>query len=68
MLPVAQGEGLGRQMIELYLARLRTLGVSAVHLGTGKRNTGAVGFYAHLGFHVIFENERSIDFGMRLDS
>lgn len=66
LLPIAQGQGLGREMIEVLLDQLRAMGVTAVHLGVGKANARAVRFYASVGFHVIVENERAVDFGMKL--
>lgn len=66
LLPVAQGQGWGRRMIETFIGRLREIGVPAVHLGVGKRNTGAIQFYERVGFHRIFEGDGWIAFGMLL--
>lgn len=66
LLPVVQGQGWGRRMIETFTGRLRELGAPAVHLGVGKRNTGAIQFYERVGFHRIFEGEGWIAFGMFL--
>jgi ribosomal protein S18 acetylase RimI-like enzyme len=66
LLPVAQGQGWGRRMIETFIGRLREIGAPAVHLGVGKRNTGAIQFYERVGFHRIFEGDGWIAFGMLL--
>jgi ribosomal protein S18 acetylase RimI-like enzyme len=67
MLPVAQGQGWGRRLMQTFLGRLRALQVPAVHLGVGRRNTRAIAFYEHVGFHVIKSSEGGIQYGMHLD-
>jgi len=70
LLPVAQGQGLGRKLIETFTDKLRELKTPALHLQVGKRNTAAIGFYERVGFHRIIhritEFEYSIAFGMKL--
>lgn len=66
LLPEAQGQGLGRKLINTFIAKLRELGVPALHLGVGKSNPGAIAFYKRVGFHVVKESENSIVFGMHL--
>lgn len=66
LLPVAQGQGLGRKIINTFTDRLKELGVPALHLEVGKRNEGAVKFYERVGFHLVKEYEYSIAFGMHL--
>ncbi|MCI2957728.1 GNAT family N-acetyltransferase [Agromyces atrinae] len=53
LLPDAQGQGLGRRLIDLERAALRGRGVSAVHLGLDPANAKARTFYEHLGFHEL---------------
>ena len=67
LLPEAQGQGWGRQLIAAFTGRLRTLGVPAVYLGVGARNQRAIGFYAHVGFQQLQTYPGWIAFGMRLD-
>ncbi|HHY57541.1 MAG TPA: GNAT family N-acetyltransferase [Chloroflexi bacterium] len=67
LLPVAQGQGWGRRMIETLLNRLRELGAPGVHLGVGKRNTGAIQFYERVGFHRVLDADAWIAYGMKLD-
>jgi ribosomal protein S18 acetylase RimI-like enzyme len=50
LLPEAQGQGLGRELIDWLLARLAEHGARGVHLGVDPRNTSAVAFYERLGF------------------
>ncbi|NIZ92511.1 GNAT family N-acetyltransferase [Kineosporiaceae bacterium B12] len=57
LLPVAQGLGLGRRLIDHVLGRLRDAGSPGVHLGVGAANTRAVGFYARLGLRPLVEPE-----------
>ncbi len=66
LLPRAQGQGMGRKIMTVFLERLRELGVSGVHLGVSKRNLNAIQFYEHLGFQKLEEYVYSILYGMRL--
>jgi GNAT superfamily N-acetyltransferase len=66
LLPEAQGQGMGRRMIETLLDRLREVGAPGVHLGVSAKNTRAIQFYAHVGFHQIKASAGGITFGMRL--
>ncbi|MGX5697183.1 GNAT family N-acetyltransferase [Agromyces soli] len=50
LLPEAQGQGLGRRLIDVLRAALRGRGVPGVHLGIDPENTGARAFYERLGF------------------
>jgi len=65
LLPSAQRKGLGRKLIACYLAALRARGVSAVHLGVGERNVGAIAFYEKVGFHLIGAYPGWRAYGMR---
>jgi len=66
LLPVAQGKGWGRRLMETFLERLRDAGVPAVHLGVGTRNERAIGFYEAVGFHLVRRYEGWLALGMRL--
>ena len=68
LLPIGQGQGNGRRMIETFLARLRALNVSAVHLGVGKGNERAIRFYEKIGFEKVvhYDHWGWIGYGMRL--
>jgi ribosomal protein S18 acetylase RimI-like enzyme len=67
LLPLAQGQGQGRAMMQTFLDRLRELRVPGVHLGVGRRNTRGIAFYERMGFQQLSGNEHGILFGMRLD-
>lgn len=67
LLPRAQGQGIGRMLIERLLARLEQRGASGVHLGVEPANTRAIGFYRHLGFtEVAVEDDGGLILGRRL--
>jgi ribosomal protein S18 acetylase RimI-like enzyme len=53
LLPGYQGRGLGRRLMDAFLAELRARGVDRVHLGTSPANTRARSFYDKLGFAPI---------------
>ena len=57
LLPVTQGQGLGRRLIEDYRADLAKRGVKKLSLGVGARNQGAVGFYRRLGSETLAEHK-----------
>ncbi|KQY46598.1 GNAT family N-acetyltransferase [Cellulomonas sp. Root137] len=50
LLPRAQGQGLGRRLVETLSAALRERGVPGLHLGVDSRNEGAIAFYSRVGF------------------
>jgi ribosomal protein S18 acetylase RimI-like enzyme len=66
LLPVAQGQGWGRRLMQAFLDQLRELDVPAVHLGVGLANPGAIAFYERVGFDRIRTYDDWIAFGMRL--
>jgi ribosomal protein S18 acetylase RimI-like enzyme len=53
LLPAAQGNGHGRELMTVFLGALAAAGVPGVHLGVAGDNTGAIAFYERLGFHHI---------------
>lgn len=66
LLPEAQGKGLGRQLMETFIAKLREKKVPGLHLIVGSANTGAVQFYQRVGFEHIKDYKGGIAFGMKL--
>jgi ribosomal protein S18 acetylase RimI-like enzyme len=66
LLPRAQGQGMGRKIMMVFLEKLRELEIPGVHLGVGKKNPNAIMFYEHLGFEKLEEFEFSILYGMPL--
>ena len=53
LLPRLQGSGLGRALVDRWLAQIRAMGGAGVHLAVGSRNERAVKFYRHYGFREI---------------
>ncbi len=53
LLPEAQGQGLGRRLIDTLRARLHERGVGGVHLTMDATNTAARTFYDRIGFHEL---------------
>jgi ribosomal protein S18 acetylase RimI-like enzyme len=66
LLPRAQGQGMGRRMMDTLLARLTELGSPGVHLGMHATNTRAQAFYTKLGFHELVRVGESLYLGRRL--
>jgi ribosomal protein S18 acetylase RimI-like enzyme len=52
-LPRMQGIGLGKRLIDTWLAAMARRGAKAAHLGVGPRNARAARFYQTYGFHLI---------------
>jgi ribosomal protein S18 acetylase RimI-like enzyme len=67
LLPVGQGQGWGRALMQLFLDRLRALHTPGVHLGVGRSNTRAIAFYERVGFQPIKSSASAIVFGMQLE-
>ena len=51
LLPRLQGRGIGRQLIDRWLDRVRAMGARGACLGVGLRNDRAIRFYRAYGFH-----------------
>ncbi len=66
LLPVAQGQGWGRVLMDRFVAQLRAAGVLGVHLGVATANTRASAFYARLGFRTLRADEETQTLGLRL--
>lgn len=66
LLPIAQGQGMGAQLMETFRAALRAKHVPGVHLGVDRRNERALRFYPRLGFEVIDDQQpAAVFFGMK---
>ena len=53
LLPRAQGQGLGGQLMGTLTHALRTAGVPGVHLAVAERNSRAIRFYERCGFQEL---------------
>lgn len=67
LLPVAQGKGRGRAMLEAVLRSLADAGSPGVHLGVGASNARAIGFYEHMGFERLHARPGSLLMGRRTE-
>lgn len=56
LLPVVQGMGLGRQLVDRFRELMAARGVQKIGLGVGGTNTNAIAFYRRLGFSVLREH------------
>lgn len=65
LLPEAQGQGLGRRLIDTLFAELRRRGVPGLHLGMDPANRGAAAFYERLGMQRL-PSEAGLTYGIRL--
>lgn len=65
LLPQVQGGGRGRGMIERLFDELRSAGSPGVHLGVGRNNANAIGFYRHLGFTELSEDADTLWLGLQ---
>ena len=68
ILPIGQGKGFGRQLIQKFLDQLQVFGVGGVHLIVSKENDSAMGFYKHIGFQELREIGNSIVFVKEIKS
>jgi len=66
LLPHLQGQGLGRRLVEAFLATAHGAGAGGVHLGVSASNERAVGFYGRLGFHLLERTEDTLVLGRAL--
>ena len=66
ILPIAQGKGYGRKLVETFLNQLRILNVQGLHLIVSNDNQNAVGFYQQVGFKKLKKLGECIVFGMGL--
>ena len=67
ILPIGQGQGNAKQMIDLFAEALRTLSASGLHLIVSSRNQRAIDFYRAYGFIEVDRNIYSIIFGLDLE-
>lgn len=68
LLPVLQGQGVGRRMIDGFCAAVAARGASGVHFGVNPANEPALGFYRHLGFEQLAADTHTITMGKSLRS
>ncbi|MFI4976419.1 MAG: GNAT family N-acetyltransferase [Caulobacterales bacterium] len=60
LLPRLQGQGMGKRLVDAWLARMREQDSPGVHLGVSLKNQRAVRFYRRYGFEeFVFPSTRS---------
>lgn len=65
LLPHLQGKGLGKGLMEIFIAAVKKSGKEGIHLGVDGRNVRAYGFYERLGFSVLQQQPWGATFGLR---
>lgn len=65
LLAEAQGQGLGRRLIQTLFVELRRRGVSGLHLGMDPANLGAAAFYERLGMDQLPAEAGGQAYGVR---
>ena len=58
LLPHLRGGGIGRQLMERWLATVRDMGSRGAHLAVGAANRRAIRFYRACGFHELERRSR----------
>ncbi|WP_137939458.1 GNAT family N-acetyltransferase [Chitinivorax sp. B] len=66
LLPMAQGQGWGNRLLQVFLAALRDAGVRGVHLGVNGQNQRALAFYQRTGWHPLATHSWGLVLGMEL--
>ena len=66
LLPRLQGTGVGRRLMATMHDACRARGAGGVHLGVSHQNQRAIGFYRHLGYEVLREDDLSVTVGISL--
>lgn len=66
LLPRLQGQGWGRRLIGTLSDALRARGVPGLHLGVAEANTGAIEFYAKVGFETYAHRDWGRTLTLRL--
>lgn len=65
LLPRAQGQGVGKELIGMMLGAFHVAGVRGAHLGVSTGNTGAIGFYGRVGFRTLVEGDEALILGVQ---
>lgn len=68
LLPVAQGRGYGKQLMETLCSAFSATGSPGVHLGVSEKNIRALHFYQKMGFQVQSEEDGTIFMGLDFTS
>lgn len=66
LLPHLQGKGLGRRLMDRWLARMAEMGSPGAHLGVGAPNARGRAFYEAYGFTLLEETRHTLWYGVAL--
>lgn len=66
LLPRAQGQGWGRELMQTFWQHLRDQRVTGVHLGVSAKNMGGIAFYQKLGFKMLRDHSSWQVYGLLL--
>lgn len=66
LLPLAQGQGLGRRLIQTFIDTMKHNGSRGIHLGVSSDNLRALGFYNKLGFQEVQRFEDAVFLSLSL--
>ncbi len=67
LLPRAQGKGLGRKMMDHFMANIKKRGSVGLHLGLGIENHHAFKFYKKYGMKELKRNSDTIFMGISFE-
>jgi len=63
LLPVIQGKGVGKMLMNNLFDELKNQNVSGLHLGVSCLNSGAIKFYQKMGFAILKEQDGGCTMG-----
>jgi len=66
LLAHVRGRGVGRRLLEAFMAAADAAGAGGVHLGVNETNERAVDFYGRLGFHLVERDDDTLLLGRTL--
>ena len=66
VLPIGQGQGLAKQMMDQFTKALKSLSIPGLHLEVSVLNPRAINFYRAYGFAEVDQSDFAITFGLVL--
>ena len=67
IMPIAQGKGFGKKMMDCFFKFLRKNNIKGLHLGVDIKNNRAIKFYKDYGLNTIKENMGSLIMGIKIE-
>lgn len=59
--PKWQGRGIGRALVEHFLEKMRTAGISTATISTHAKNVSAIRLYERCGFRIVWQGQQWSD-------